>query len=578
MNLEIVIPSNQLNHAIKQEIAKWENQHKFQHLWAKNPNLWSNQNENNWLGWLNLPLLSTNELTAIHSLASEILHEFHTIVLLGMGGSSLCPDMMSQIYCHDRQKHYPELLILDSTDPHQIRAIEEKCDLSKTLFIVSSKSGSTLESALLKEYFYTRLQQKMGENKAGNSFIAITDPGSDLDKQSKANYFRAIFYGNPSIGGRYSALSCFGIVPAILMGLEIHRFLQSAQLMYEKCHSLQNVDENPAIKLGIVLGVFANLGKNKLTLIISEKIKPFGAWLEQLVAESTGKFGKAIIPVDNELLETSDVYGEDRVFVYIHVTPTTENEQKAHKNNEEKLKQLADKGQPVIKISLSDNHDIAGEIYRWELATTVACSVMKVNPFDQPDVEYTKKRTKDIMKSTTVVIDSDDSIHPSVISSNNLTLYDYTIPKKNSSNLIESIKLFLNQLQPGDYFNLSAFIEMSAPNSDILQEIRILIRNTKKVATCLGFGPRFLHSTGQAHKGGPNTGVFLQLTTDYAENQKIPVLNTSFADVISAQAQADLEVLVKRSRRIIRINIANNVSEGLIELKNYVEKILVGSI
>lgn len=551
MSLEIHgIDSHPLiNKTLEQTLIRWETEQRVNKLWQHDPALWTNTDEQNWLGWLNLPLLSPNEILAIQTLATELQKTgFQTIVLLGMGGSSLCPDLFRLIF--STQKNYPRFLVLDSTDPFQIKTVESSLDLTKTLFIVSSKSGSTLESALLKDYFYQRLQNIYQRDGVGEYFIAITDPGSALEAEAIKNHYKAVFYGNPAIGGRYSALSHFGMVPAGLMGLEISSLLENAQSMYQQCLTMTDCRKNPAVYLGLVLGVCEKFSKNKLTFILSEKISPLGAWLEQLIAESTGKSGKAIIPVDNEPLSSPENYSNDRIFAYIYLRPESTLEIKEHEINIQKLRLLEKQGHIVIKIALDHLDDLAGEFYRWEVAAAVASSEMGVNPFDQPDVEATKKRTRDI-----------------IISSSNSNSYSntYSIQHKNLEIPLTDL---LNSLEQGDYFAICAFIEMSSEHHRLIEAIREKIRGAKKVATCLGFGPRFLHSTGQAHKGGPNTGVFLQLISSYPENMQssLPEFKTDFSSVILAQAQADLEVLANTKRRILQINLGENVTQGLHQL------------
>jgi len=557
------------------EYEKWIKSNKFDRFWNGDASLWTNNDENRWVGWLKLPILTDHDFDKIRLISADLKKiGCKYIVLLGMGGSSLCPDMMANIF-NQQASIYPKLFVLDSTDPTQILALEQKIDLKQSFFIVSSKSGNTLETAFLKTHFYEKLQKIYGKNNVGNYFLAITDPGSTLDIQAKAEHFKATFYGLSSIGGRYSALSHFGMVPAGLSGVDIKTLLKNAQKTYEQFKHSNSHHQNPAIQLGILLGVCAGQGKNKLTLILSPQIQSLGAWLEQLIAESTGKSSKAIIPIDGEPLGEVESYSLDRVFVSITIPPSSNEEKAQHQTIEKKLHQLEQAGQIIIRLKMPDIMHISVEMYRWEIATAVASSIMGVNPFNQPDVESTKKRTSEIMRLNNKLTQSDSKIaSENIYSSKHLTIYAYTNATLKSHDLLAILKAFITLLQPEDYFNISAFIEMSEQNSEILQDIRILIRNYIKVATCLGFGPRFLHSTGQAHKGGPNTGLFLQITTDYPDEHKIPILNTSFANVISAQAQADLDVLVNLSRRVMRVHIHGNVYEGLVELRNIIENIV----
>jgi len=369
--------------------------------------------------------------------------------------------------------------------------------------------------------------------------MAITDPDTTLDRIAKDNKFKAVFYGVPSIGGRYSALSNFGMVPAGLMGIDINNFLHHAELP----------QDNPGILLGITLGIYAKQGKNKITLIVSPKIQPLGAWLEQLLAESTGKTGKGLIPVDNEPLGSPNVYGQDRVFVYIRLDTAPNPEQ------DQFMIIMEQAGHSVIRLNLSDINYLGAELFRWEIATAVASSILGVNPFNQPDVEASKVLALQLTTKQTEY----NSAQQIMITAPDITKY---------------LSACLNLITPEDYVCLCAFIEMSDEHTALLQKIRTLIRDRKKVATCLGFGPRFLHSTGQVHKGGPNTGVFLQITADHDEDIQVPHHSYTFGAVINAQAQADADVLLQRSRRMLRIHLGKNIHTGLQQLYALLQSIL----
>ncbi len=551
---------------ITETLNVWQQENKVARLWAGDATLWTNTDESQWLGWLNVAA-EEKEISRIETLANDIKTAgFSDVVVLGMGGSSLCPDMMAKTF--GPFPGYPRLHILDSTDPDEIHDLEKKIDLKKTFFIVSSKSGTTLEPNIFKDYFYSRVQKIVGESEVGNRFLAITDPGTALDSMAKKEKFKAIFYGVPSIGGRYSALSNFGMVPAGLMGVDVRKFLNlvtTVQTLFSPATLAKN---NPGVTLGVILGTYANQGKNKITFIVSPAIHALGAWLEQLLAESTGKNGKGLIPVDQEPLGDPAVYSDDRVFIYIRLTSEPDLEQ------DRAVDALEKAGFIVERIYLQEKMELGAELFRWEIATAVAGSIMGINPFNQPDVEESKvlalKLTSEYEKTKQL------NAPLPFFSEEGLSLYadeHYAELLTQQLRDVASIKSYLtahlNQIKKGDYVDLSAFIDMSEENTKLLQESRVLIRNHKKVATCLGFGPRFLHSTGQAYKGGPNTGVFLQLTADYSDDIPVPGHQYTFGLVIAAQAQADFAVLVKRSRRVLRIHLGKKVREGLEQLREY---------
>lgn len=543
--------SNQINQAILSAYDQWNSQENTRRLREKDAALWTDCDESEWMGWLNLPILKKEEFSLIESLREEIKKSgVKHIVLLGMGGSSLFPAMMASIEGNQF------LFVLDSTDPIQIKNLEKKLDLKHTLFIVSSKSGSTLEPQLFKQYFYARMQVIHNKKEVGEFFLAITDPNTQLEIEAQQENFRVIFNGLPSIGGRYSALSQFGLVPTGLMGFDIHALGEHAKTMAEKCQYTDSAKDNPGVSLGIQLGICGNLGKNKITFIISPAIQAMGNWLEQLLAESTGKNGKALIPIVNEPLGEVHDYDNDRVFIFIYLENSS-NSNSAEIIIQQKLDSLQQAGHYVVKLGMPNIQHLGAELYRFEMATAVASSILGINPYNQPDVESTKLKTKEIMQSSNI-----QKKNPVV----SLSIF--------SSSCKALLQNFLNLIQSEDYFNCLAFIEMSEDAQVILQKLRVLIRDAKKVATCIGFGPRFLHSTGQAHKGGPNTGVFLQLVMDYSEDIFLPDNVLSFGRVINAQAQADLEVLIEKSRRVLQINLGKDAIKGLYHLVELVEQVV----
>lgn len=563
-----------LGEAINTEIAHWEQENKIKRLWQGDASLWTNQDESDWLGWLDVPA-EQQEIPRIHALTKEIAQgNTSDIVLLGMGGSSLCPAMMAETF-GDREG-FPALHILDSTDPVQILHLEEKINLKSTIFIVASKSGSTLEPNIFKAYFYARLQKALNRPDVGDRFIAITDPHTSLEKIAKQEQFKEIFNGVPSIGGRYSALTNFGMVPSGLVGINVVEFLEHALKMRKQCLPDIALTENPGALLGIILGICAKHGKDKMTFIISPGIRSLGDWLEQLLAESTGKNGTGMIPVANEPLGAPSVYGQDRTFIYIRLNEAPDPDQDAAVTRLEKL------GFAVVRLYLPDKMHLGAELFRWEIATAVAGSILGINPFNQPDVEESKKLTLKLANQyeKTGRLSAMEPFY----SKDNVSLFTDEKNQKEISELLTGdpslenyLQAHINRIKTGDYFDLSAFIEMSLAHIELLQRSRVAVRNQKKAATCLGFGPRFLHSTGQAYKGGPNTGVFLQITAHEVPDLKVPDHHYTFGVIIKAQAEADFMVLAKRSRRVLRIHFEKDLASGLKKLatclKNLEQKV-----
>jgi transaldolase / glucose-6-phosphate isomerase len=550
-----------LTQAVQSALKDWQTNNKMARLWRGDPSLWTGDDEDKWVGWLPIVEDQLAHLKQLNDAAADAPKAgFMHALLLGMGGSSLCPEVLKITY--GRQPGHPELHVLDSTDPAQIKSIENQVDLAKTVCIVASKSGSTLEPNIFKQYFFDRMQQAVGKDKAGEHFIAITDPGSKMQQVAERDQFRKIFFGVASIGGRYSALSNFGMVPAAVMGLDLTKFLQRTNEMVQACKPEVPADQNPGAVLGAILGTLGNLGRNKVTIITSPRIHDLGAWLEQLIAESTGKIGKGLIPVDREALGAPEVYGNDRVFIHLRLADEPDTAQK------QKLDALRNAGHPVVEIELVDTYDLGQEFFRWEIATAVAGSILKINPFNQPDVEASKIVTRQLTeayeKSGKLPEESpifDESgiklftDERNAASLNNLA--------GNDRSLMGFLRAHLSQLGPGDYMALLGFIEMNGAHEKMLQAMRHAVRDRKHVATCLGFGPRFLHSTGQAYKGGPNTGVFLQITCDDANDLPVPGQKYTFGTVKAAQARGDFQVLADRKRRALRVHLPKDVEAGL---------------
>ena len=558
----------ELKAAVDASLDDWGKNNKVARLWQKDASLWSNTDESNWLGWLTITDEQPANLDILKRFSAEVKKaKFKHVLLLGMGGSSLCPEVLRMTF--GKVAGFPELHVLDSTDPVQIKAIEQKLDLKKTLCIVSSKSGSTLEPNIFKQYFFERVKKAVGEKLVGSRFIAVTDPGSKMQQVAETDKFWKIFAGVPSIGGRYSALSNFGMVPAAAMGLDVGKFLKSTHEMVKACGANSAADANPGVILGTILGVAANHGRDKITIITSPGIFDLGAWLEQLIAESTGKIGKGIIPVDREKLAKPETYGNDRVFAYLQLA------NKTNKAQDAAVAALEKAGHPVIRITLPNVYTLGQEFFRWEIATAVAGSIIGINAFNQPDVEASKIETKKL----TSQYESTGSLpaeSPFFTSKDGRLFADEknTAALSGGNTLADVLKSHLSRIGVGDYFAVLGYIPMSAENEKALQAIRHSVRDLKRVATCLGFGPRFLHSTGQAYKGGPNSGVFLQITCDDASDLAVPGQKYTFGVVKAAQARGDFAVLAERGRRALRVHLGKNLKSGLNALAKAVTQAL----
>jgi transaldolase/glucose-6-phosphate isomerase len=538
-------------------------------LWARDASVWSGADEARWLGWLDVVERSLDVCADLDEFAKGVVADgFTHVVLLGMGGSSMAPEVL----CHTFgvRAGFPQLIVLDSTDPAQIRAVQDSIDVEHTLFIVSSKSGSSLEPNLLKDFFYQCVVDRVGEADVAGHFVAITDPGSSLDTLARYEGFRRIFHGEPEIGGRFSALSNFGLVPAALIGMDSRRLLERARTMMEACLPAHAAADNPALLAGIILGEAARQGHNKLTLVISPGLASLGAWLEQLVAESTGKQGKGIIPVDGEPLSAAAGYGDDRLFVYLRLATGVDAEQ------DHAVEALTAAGQPVMRIDVGDIHDLGQEFYRWEMVTAVAGAVLGVNPFDQTDVEASKVDSRKI----TAVCESGGSLPCLTPLAEEDSLALYTDPLNTAAlhalcgeqaSAGDYLRAHLGRIEPGDYLALLAYLARNENNIQHLQSIRVMLRRHSQAATCIGFGPRFLHSTGQAYKGGSNTGVFLQLTSDAVQDLPVPGRHCTFGTVEAAQACGDFEVLAERGRRLLRVHLGADVGAGLERLTELFE-------
>jgi transaldolase/glucose-6-phosphate isomerase len=561
---EIRPGSAEMKAAFDAEMEAWRSGGRIRRLWAGDASLWSDTDDAKWLGWLDIVEHELADVARLNEFAKDVKqHGFADVVLLGMGGSSLGPEVFGDTF--GPQAGWPRFHMLDSTDPAQIGSIEQAINLGKTLFIVSSKSGSTLEPNIFLDYFLAGVAKLRGKDKAGEHFVAVTDPGSLLDRQAKKLGFSHIFHGMPSIGGRYSVLSKFGLVPAAAMGLYVKRLLETTLPMLRACGADVPPSGNPGVQLGIAIGIAATrFGRDKVTIVASPGIADLGAWLEQLLAESTGKQGCGLIPLADEPLGTPESYGSDRFFAYLELDGQHDPSQRAAAAALEKA------GHPVVRIGVKDAWHIGQEFFRWEIATAVAGAIIGINPFNQPDVEASKDKTRALTDDYEISHRLPDETP--VFRENGIALY--ADPRNAAAlgrhnTLTGYLKSHFAQVHAGaksrDYVALLAYIERNEPHTKILTAMRGSIRDKTRAATCLGFGPRFQHSTGQAYKGGPNSGVFLQITCDDPDDIDVPGHSYSFGVVKAAQARGDLGVLVERGRRALRIHL-KDVDAGLAEL------------
>lgn len=554
---------------LRQATRSWRTDEKVARLWQGDTTLWTGTDEASWLGWLTAPLeglkpASMAELRALAAWADELLGDEAVrepedgpgpcVVLLGMGGSSLGPEVLSQCFARRRR-----LLTVDTTDPAQIRRAEAEIDWHRVIFVVSSKSGSTLETRLLSDFFHARLATVVGDEVAADRFVAVTDPGSTLEARARELGFHAVVRGEPTIGGRYSVLSAFGMVPAALIGIDPERLLRAALPMLVDC--LEPGGDNPGLQLGLMLGLAAQAGRNKLTLVSSDDLRSLGGWIEQLVAESTGKSGQGIVPVDLEELGELSGYGDDRFFVRL----LDGNEERSDEDPVgARLDDFALAGHPVVTIELTSELQLAQEFFRWEFATAVVGSVLGLNPFDQPDVEAAKESARRFAESG----DANDFEETLVAEGGSLQVWVPTsqhldIVRPDDADVVSAVQSHLRRIEAHDYFAIIAYVERSAETIDLLQTLRHKVRDRLRVATSLGFGPRYLHSTGQLHKGGPDTGVFLLVTQEESEELVIDGQSMGFAATKAAQASGDYAVLAERGRRVLRVHLTGRLIAGL---------------
>lgn len=558
-DIEAKLPIS-LDLVVKEEMERWRREGLVRRLWARDAGLWTGEDEAEWLAWLDAVSTGREALPELLAFQQEVRDEgFRHVLLLGMGGSSLGPEVLAETF--GRQEGFPELHVLDSTDPAQVTRVEAALDLSRTLVIVSSKSGGTLEPNILKAYFWDRMGKAVGPEQAGRHFVAVTDPGSKMQEIAERDGFRRIFLGDPGIGGRYSVLSPFGLVPGAAMGLDLRAFLDSAALMVNSCAPGTPPPANPGVQLGVVLGTAAKVGRDKLTVIASSGLHAVGAWLEQLVAESTGKQGRGIVPVDDEPPGSPDVYGADRVFVHLRLEGDADPAQDAA------VAALEEAGQPVLRLRVADRVQLGQQFFLWEFTTAVAGAVIGVHPFDQPDVEASKVETRQLTDAYARTGHLPQEMP--LLEEDGIRLFTDAGNRKDlpRQGLDAVVRAHLDRAGTGDYVALLAYLDRDADNQETLRRIRTRIRDRKHVATCVGFGPRFLHSTGQAYKGGSNTGVFLQITADPARDLPVPGEAYSFGTVEAAQARGDFDVLAERDRRALRVHLGADITAGLARLE-----------
>ncbi|HEX8422496.1 MAG TPA: bifunctional transaldolase/phosoglucose isomerase, partial [Pyrinomonadaceae bacterium] len=539
-------------------------------IWRKDAALWKPDESHqkiikNALGWLTVPDMMIGVEDDLVQFADRIrnVREFKHAMVCGMGGSSLCPEVLRQTF--GRQEGYPELLVLDSTDPDAFSDIADKIDITHCLFIISSKSGTTTEPLVFYKYWYDQVGKR--KENPGECFVAVTDPGTLMEQMATDDKFKRIFLNPADIGGRYSALSYFGMVPAALMGLDVRKLLDRAERVVHACAPVVPAAENPGARLGAILGECAKAGRDKLTISTDPKISSFGLWVEQLLAESTGKEGKGIVPVAGEPLGAPAVYGDDRLFVHISV-------EKIDSETETKLKALEAAGHPVVYRTLTDLYDLGEEFFLWEIATAFAGWRLGINPFDQPNVQESKDATKELLEAFT----HDGKLPEQEVLATDgvLTLYadERTRAELPASSVGEALTAHLARAGAGDYVALLNYIEETPEHEGIIQAIRTHLRDTTHCATTTGYGPRFLHSTGQLHKGGSAAGVFLQLTAPDIKDLPIPAQPYTFSTLKQAQALGDFRSLSTRGRRAIRVDLGADVPAGLRRLQTLIGEAL----
>jgi glucose-6-phosphate isomerase len=551
---------------LKPCLEKLEKERFVERLWQKDAGLWKEDPAEqeairNGLGWLDAAEKMRQNAPDLMEFARQASASgFSRVVQMGMGGSSLVPLVFQHMF--EPAPGGLPLTVLDTTDPVTIEAIESKVDLSRTLFIVASKSGTTAEPVAFDDYFYERLRSIKGE-KAGENFIAVTDPGTPLAASAQERQFRRVFLNFVDIGGRYSALSYFGLLSAALMGLDVGQLLDEALRMVRACGPSVPIAENPGVLLGAVMGEMARVGRDKPTFLLSRDMAVFGLWLEQLVAESTGKEGVGLLPVAGEPAGQPAVYGNDRLFVHIYLRGRSD------EGLEEAVRILQIADLPIVFIEVASPAAIAQEFFRWEMATAIAGSLLGINPFDQPNVQESKDATNRLLS---LVGQRGSLTEPAPVATHGPLSF---FSKNSAESPEELLWAFLSQGRPGYYVALLAYLPEEESTDELLEAIRRRIRDGLRLAVTLGYGPRFLHSTGQMHKGGPNTGLFIQLTCRDATDISIPRRAYTFGIFKKAQAMGDLEALARHGRRVMRVDLGGDVKKGLLLLRQLLERALI---
>ncbi|GAA4374345.1 hypothetical protein GCM10023186_05830 [Hymenobacter koreensis] len=551
----MTLQAGQYQAAIDAKIQEFNTRNFTESFWQKDASLWvqdekAQQSVRSFMGWLRVAETMQQAVPEIEQFVQEVKAAgFKHVVVMGMGGSTMAPIVFKESF--ERSADGLPMSVLDTTDPGTVRQIEEAVPLADTLFIVASKSGTTAEPLAFGDYFYHRLRELKGD-KAGENFVAITDPGSAFVAAAQAQGYRRIFLNFAEVGGRFSALSYFGLVPAALYGISIEEMLTRAIGMMRACGAYGAVEQNPGLELGVALGVLAEAGRDKLTLVVPGSLNDLGLWLEQLIAESTGKEGKGILPVAGEPVREPAVYGQDRVFVYVGYQGQPDEANRA------KVAALQQAGHPVIQILMNDPLDLGQEFFRWEVATAVASAVFGINPFDQPNVQAAKTATDSLMKVVQEQGQLPQGEAPKV--TENGVAY-YTAVSGNDAT--DVLRAFFAQAQPGNFLNIQAYLTETPAVNDSLQELRRQVQEQLHLATTSGYGPRFLHSTGQYHKGGPDTGLFVQLTVDHPQDIQLPGRSYSFGTFKNAQAAGDLQALHDYNRRTLRLHLGADAELGL---------------
>ncbi len=563
---------------IDSRLSGWQEARFAERLWAKDPTLWSERpvaQISDRLGWLDLPETALAVLADVASLAREVADEgTRRIVLLGMGGSSLAPEVFHETF--GSAPGYPELIVLDSTHPDAVRAASSRVDVARALFVVSSKSGTTLETLSFYRHFWERASREIvgadvvGGSAPGRRFVAITDPGTPLERLARERAFRRVVSAPVDIGGRYSALSAFGIAPAALIGADTRRLLDAARAMAAACGPSLQASSNPGLALGAALAELSAAGRDKLTFVTSPALDSFPAWIEQLIAESTGKGGRGIVPVTGESLAAPDTYGADRVFASIALLDEDD------AVREGRLAALEAAGHPIIRFRLDERTELGGEMFRWEIATAAAGAAMRIDPFDQPDVELAKDLARQAMKAgaggrLAAGGRAGSGAGGGAGAAGSAGASDI-VRASDAAELGRTASAWLSSARPGDFAAIQAYLAPSPGAAAALESIRLALRDRLRIATTVGYGPRFLHSTGQLHKGGPNSALVLQIIDEPREDLAVPETDFSFGALIRAQAAGDAQALAQRGRRVLRVGVGADVAAGLARIRSTVSQ------